>query len=263
MKTGIVFEISDKQAILLTSDGQFLTVSAKAEWQKGDVVPFAEPLFSWRFFQAAVYRKRLSVLAACIILAFTVGLGGGSLYFTPVALVSIDVNPAVELHLNRFDKVVSMQARNESGEAILVQQKLINKNYMQAVDTLLQGENGFAPYLEENAAVVFTVYAQDAEKETLLTTGLQNAAESLSVQAGRQIDVECHAVDANTLESAHQYGVTAGKYLYLQRLTEADPSLHIEDYTHHTIKQLKEQIDACQLNHGQNAENGRGHHGHQ
>lgn len=66
------------------------------------------------------YRKIQKTFAAvCGILLLAVGIGSFWWIQTPVSYVSIDVNPSVELALNRFDRVVSAKAYNTEGEEIL------------------------------------------------------------------------------------------------------------------------------------------------
>ena len=45
-------------------------------------------------------------------------LGGHWLYFTPTAAISIDINPSLELGVNRFDKVISVDGRNSDGTSV-------------------------------------------------------------------------------------------------------------------------------------------------
>ena len=63
-------------------------------------------------------KKKIALaLAACAILS-----SGGGVYAyakTPVAYVSMDINPSVELGVNAFDKVVSVEAYNDDGKKIL------------------------------------------------------------------------------------------------------------------------------------------------
>lgn len=236
MKTGIVFEIYDGKATILKPNGTFITVTASRKWEKGDVVHLRQTTFN---------PKKLCAAAASFFLILSAGLWGGSLYFTPVATVSMDVNPAFELKLNRYDKVISIRAMDEDGMVIAEQAGIVYKDYSRAVDSLLEANSSLAPYLSNNPTVVFTVYAEDAAREAVLTEGLERAAGNHVTAAGSPVSVECHQVDSGTLEHARQYGVTPGKYLYLQQLVEADPSIQMEDYTHHTIKQIKEQIEAC------------------
>ena len=249
MKTGIVFEIYKGKATIMKSNGEFVTVPASGNWKKGDMVHFPQTTFNTR---------KLCAAAASFFFLITAGLWGGSLYFTPVATVSMDVNPAFELKLNRFDKVISVRAMDEDGTAIARQADMVNRDYSQAVASLFTDSSGLAPYLSGNPTVVFTVYTEDARREAELTKGLERAAGSHVAPGGAPVSVECHQVDSGTLEHARQYGVTPGKYLYLQQLEEADPSIRIEDYTHHTIKQIKEQIEAC--GHSFSEDSCGGHH---
>ena len=57
---------------------------------------------------------RLVPVAACLALMV---FGGGWLYFTPTLEISIDINPSIELGVNRFDRVVSVTGYNEDGQA--------------------------------------------------------------------------------------------------------------------------------------------------
>ena len=49
----------------------------------------------------------------------TVTLWGGTwLYFTPTMEISVDINPSIELGVNRFDRVISVDGYNEDGQAL-------------------------------------------------------------------------------------------------------------------------------------------------
>jgi len=65
--------------------------------------------------QARTRRRRparaLAAAVACLVL-LVVGIGGYQFYFTPTSVLSIDINPSLELGVNRFDKVVSVHSYN-------------------------------------------------------------------------------------------------------------------------------------------------------
>ncbi len=50
----------------------------------------------------AALRYAMAVICVCIF----AGAGGYSVYSRPVSYISIDVNPSIELAVNRFDRVV-------------------------------------------------------------------------------------------------------------------------------------------------------------
>ena len=60
------------------------------------------------------WKRTAWALAACLALA-AVGFGGYRWYAEPTAFVSLDVNPSIELEVNRFDTVVAARGVNETG----------------------------------------------------------------------------------------------------------------------------------------------------
>lgn len=51
----------------------------------------------------------------CLTLVLFASAG---LYFTPTARINIDINPSFELEVNRFDKVISVNALNDDGKKL-------------------------------------------------------------------------------------------------------------------------------------------------
>ncbi len=241
MKTGVVLECNGSRAVVLDGSGGFRAVSARPEWRPGDVVP----LPGQRGKAGA-----LAAAAACLVLALA---GGGSwLWLSPAALVSMDVNPSVELTLNRFERVVSARALNAEGAALLEAGTVNGMPAARAVAALL--DSGYLePYLERENYVTLTVQSED---EDLAGRLLALVDETASASVGAQARVSCHGVDGALVEEAHSHGVTAGKYLALLELQAADPGVDITEYTHCGIGEIEEQIERCHRSHGSGAENG-------
>ena len=88
---------------------------------------------------------------ACAALVLALGSGGYVMLLVPVSYVSIDVNPSIELELNRMDRVISAKAYNEDGEKVLEGLSLEWKHYMDAVDLVVESDR-MQPYLAGDAA---------------------------------------------------------------------------------------------------------------
>ena len=71
---------------------------------------------------------KLAVAFVCLF--FILGVGGYAVYQTPISYISIDVNPSIELSINRFGKVVSVSAYNQEGQDILKELPLKHISYM-------------------------------------------------------------------------------------------------------------------------------------
>lgn len=250
MKTGIVLEIKNGKATILKSDGTFVSMKADNGWQKGDTVPVAGKRLPVRL---------ISSLAACVMLVLLAGGYGYRISAAQVSVISMDVNPSIEIRLNRFDRVVSYQALNREGEEILGKEALKYQHYQEALEELLKSELAEG-YFDRGASLVFTVYTEDEEKERILLEGVRAVTDRSSILDASEPGVEYYAINGETLEEAHGCGVTAGKYLYLQKLQEADPQIDITQYCHNSIDQLKGQIKRC--NEGGHRQNGSGQNGH-
>ena len=245
-QTGIVMKIEKNTAVVMKNGGEFVSLPANRSWKTGEVILLPEKRRSLRPCYTA---------AACLALVFTLGAGSFHYYYAQTSLVSIDVNPSIELGINRFNRVVETRALNPEGEQILAEQNLKNLPWQEAVDTIMGAEE-MEGYFNSASDIVVTVYAKTADTQESMLKEVRQYVDTASAEYPA-LQSECHAVDEDTVSQAHDYGVTPGKYLYLQELKETDPDVDITDYTHHSIEELQGQIDACE-SHGE----GTGHEEH-
>jgi len=189
---------------------------------------------------------RLGAVAAMVLLA--VGVFSYNLYFTAAAHISIDVNPSVELTLNRFDRVIGTYAFNEDGASILNEASLRGKAYDEAAELLLSTieANG---YIVEDSLISVTVQAASIEKEqTLCESLLQFISEKiLPVQASAEIEV--FPVTADVWSNAHGCHVSPARFLAIQELMEADDTAALEDYADTSIRQIRRRTQECRDGH--------------
>lgn len=233
MKRGVIMELKDGVAVLMDGSGDIASVSARPDWRVGDTVEFPKQ---------QSHMKRWAALAAALILV----IGGvfGKAYFTPYSLVSLDVNPSVELSLNRFDRVISAKAMNDEGAELLNLSGIEGKTAGEALTTLLSGDY-LADYLGDEAYVTMTVQGGSADREEALLNVMDTAAEQELCANYQNIRVDCVGVDSATVEEAHGHGVTAGKYLALMELKEANPDVDINEYAHCGISEIKAETERC------------------
>lgn len=151
-----------------------------------------------------LYVKRKKPMAykavACIILIIIFS-SSAYLHFLPVSYISIDVNPSVELSINTFGNVVRAKAYNDEGEQILQNIKLTNKNYVSAINILMENES-FMKYLNYSD-LVFTVVSEDKE----------SIEENIkSCKGYSQYGGMCHNTGSGNIAKAHENGMSFGKY---------------------------------------------------
>lgn len=172
-------------------------------------------------------------IAVCLLLAL--GTGGYSVYRRPVSYISIDINPSIELGINRFERVVSADAYNEDGQYILKDVALKNIPYAKAIDRLLSDE-AYSHYLTEGSVLVFTVVAEqpDAVIKEISESG-----------TGHAYNAQIYTSDEFCMEEAHQYNMSFGKYRAYQELSQYDENVTVEDCHGMTIGEIQDRIEGC------------------
>ncbi len=84
-------------------------------------------------------RLKKAVAFACLASILMI-FGGWRFYMTPVSAISVDVNPSLELGVNRLDRVVAVDGYNDDGTDLAAFVDLRNLNYSDALEVLLNSQ---------------------------------------------------------------------------------------------------------------------------
>lgn len=239
MKTGVVLELNNGKATLMTSGGEFLTVTAQSEWRTGDVVSVRTEIRSARRWRG------LSAIAACFLVLISLSAGGALLWNDTASLISLDVNPSIELEVNRFDRVIAAKAYNPEAQAILDSGKIGGQPLDRAISELFA--NGLTDYLEKSPYIAYSVQSGSEEKESSLSARLKALTEELTsaVPSSRPASIDIYSVDDEVVTTAHQHHVTAGKYMAILQLQEVNPEVQVEEYSHCSIGEIHREYRHC------------------
>lgn len=195
--------------------------------------------------------RSLGVALCCAALILVLcGLGSYRLYSVPVSFISVDVNPSVELGLNRLDRVVTVTAYNDEGVLALEGLQIRNKPYTEAIELLLAGT--FSEYLTQDALLSFTVVS---DREEVLLEGIRQC------HGYAQSRAECHSADAGLAAGARESGISLGKYQAFLELSQYDPELTPEDCRNLSMRELRDRISDHTAGEGGAPQQGGEHHG--
>lgn len=176
--------------------------------------------------------------AACAVAAVVVLALGATAYYTNTAYISIDVNPSIELELNRFDKVLEARPLNAEAAELLAALDIKGKGYEFAVNAILEAESRTG-YITDKAVVLMAVQSSDPRQEEKLLLGVEQSAKTHAEPA----QTRCIQVDAATKETAKNFGVSAGKYSAIKELQQLDPSVKIEDYKNSSMRMILDKTE--------------------
>lgn len=183
--------------------------------------------------KAVNYRVLLSAAACMMLFLF----GGHRLYFTPTTEISIDINPSMELAVNRFDRVISVDGYNDDGEKLADSLDLKYMNYSDAVNEIIENKT-VTSLLSRDEILSITVTGNSSSQSSRVLSDIQSCTE------GRQ-NTYCYSARPEEVETAHELGLSYGKYrafLDLQALAPEITASDVRDMTMREIKDLTEKL---------------------
>ncbi len=179
-------------------------------------------------------RRRLAV-AACLVVMLLAA--GGWAWLTPTATISVDVNPSVELGINRFDRVVSARGVNDDGRALLSEVDVWGATYDEAVDRLLASSNVSTLLAEGGQAEVTVVDQGDSDQCARLLAGVEACA-------SEHENTHCHGADEDDVSAARDVGLSYGKYRLLLEIQELDPSVTADDVRDLSMREMLDLLES-------------------
>lgn len=179
-------------------------------------------------------RSRAAAAAVCL---FLVVLAGGSwLYLVPTAYISIDINPSLELGVNRFDRIVSVEGFNDDGVRLAEQLDIKYMDYNDALEQILSDQS-VEDYLAGNDLLSVTVVCNNEAKNSEILEHVESCTASHS-------SVSCHSGSTEEMHDAHEAGLSFGKYRVYLELKELDPDITPDDIRDLSMREIQDRIDS-------------------
>lgn len=183
----------------------------------------------------ALRRGFYACAASCACLLILL-FGGFWLYFTPVSEICIDINPSLEMSINRFDRVIDLKGFNEDGRELA---KTLNVNFMrytQAVELILQNEK-ISELLADNETMAITVTGSDGTRASEILSRLEECT-------SYHENAYCCYFPSEQAQGAHSVGLSCGRYrLYLQ-LKSLGSDISPEEVGNMSVNEIEGLIDS-------------------
>lgn len=199
--------------------------------------------------------------AACVCLLFML-FGGHLLYFTPVARISIDINPSIEMGVNRFGQIIFVDDFNEDGKELSNVLDVKYKNYTDAIEQILNNDT-IAALMSNNEVMTITVVGPDESQSAKILSWVEACT-------AKQTNTYCYFARSEEVAAAKEMGFSCGKYRAFLELQHLDPNIAPETVLGMTMREIQELIDSlsdgsendvspCDNCEMQNEGNGAGH----
>ena len=201
-----------KRAMDHAAPNDFAGVLSRCGDQKGSVTSMTPQK---KKFRAAPY-----LAAACLALI----VFGGGLWMrqvnTVASLISLDVNPSIEMRVNAGEKVLTVTALNADGQTILEGMDLEGTQATVAMNAIIGSllQHGYVDELANS--ILITVEDEDAQRGERLQQELTAQADAALTNAqvnGAILSMTLQYSDELNAKAA-EYGISAGKAALIQAI---------------------------------------------
>ena len=230
------------QALEKTAPHDVDGVLSRCEKRKGTEIPMKTKPHSL---------KKWMAMAACLALLL---LCGGGLFLRQAnavaSVVSIDVNPSIELRVNQNEKVLACVPMNDDAHAILADmgdgEDLKGAKLDVAVNAIVGSlvRNG---YLESiSSAIMISVEDRDQSRAHRLQQDLSAAVDGILRDSASQASVLTQTVtqDTSLEKQAKDHHISTGKAALIRQAMALNGSLTFEGLAQLSVEELRDLIEA-------------------
>ena len=230
-------------ALEKTAPDDMSGVLSRCETRKGTVINMPT--------MKTAKRKWTILVAAC--LAVVLLAGGGVLYQQANAVasvVSLDVNPSIELKVNSSEKVLVCTPLNEDAKAILADMSngadLKGAKLDVAVNAIVGSlvRNGYLDSI--SSAIMISVEDKDAARAEKLQRELTSTVDGVlqTSEAKAAVLTQTLTQDAAREQQARENSISTGKAALVNRVLAINPALKFDALAKLSVEELKDLAEA-------------------
>ena len=217
-------------------------VLSRCEERKGTVIPMTT--------KKTTKRRWTSLIAACLAVML---LGGGLFYQRANAVasvVSLDVNPSIELKVNRSEKVLVCTPLNEDAKAILADMgngaDLKGAKLDVAVNAIVGSlvRNGYLDSI--SSAIMISVEDKDTARAEKLQRELTSTVDGVlqTSEAKAAVLTQTLTQDAGREQQARENNISTGKAALVNHVLALNSALKFDALAKLSVEELKDLAEA-------------------
>ena len=218
-------------------------VLSRCEERKGTVIPMTT--------KKMANRKWTTLVAACLAVML---LGGGGVFYqranAVASVVSLDVNPSIELKVNRSEKVLVCTPLNEDAKDILADMSngadLKGAKLDVAVNAIVGSlvRNGYLNSI--SSAIMISVEDKDTARAEKLQRELTSTVDGVLQTSESRASVLTQTLtqDAGLTQQARENSISTGKAALVNRVLALNATLKFDALAKLSVEELKDLAEA-------------------
>lgn len=230
-------------ALEKTAPDDMSGVLSRCEARKGTVIPMTT--------KKTTKKRWTTLAAACLALVL---LGGGGIFYQQAhavaSVVSLDVNPSIELKVSKSEKVLVCTPLNEDAKAILADMgdgaDLKGAKLDVAVNAIVGSlvRNGYLDSI--SSAIMISVEDNDTARAEKLQRELTSAVDGVlqTSEAKAAVLTQTLTQDAAREQQARENNISTGKAALVNRVLAINPALKFDTLAKLSVEELKDLAEA-------------------
>ena len=230
-------------AVEKTAPNDVNGVLSRCDERKGTVIPMTT--------KKTTKKRWTTLAAACLALVL---LGGGGIFYQQAhavaSVVSLDVNPSIELKVSRSEKVLVCTPLNEDAKAILADMgdgaDLKGAKLDVAVNAIVGSlvRNGYLNSI--SSAIMISVEDNDTARAEKLQRELTSTVDGVlqTSEAKASVLTQTLTQDAGLEQQARENSISTGKAALVNRVLALNPALKFDALAKLSVEELKDLAEA-------------------
>ena len=230
-------------AVEKTAPNDVNGVLSRCDERKGTVIPMTT--------KKTTKKRWTTLAAACLALVL---LGGGGIFYQQAhavaSVVSLDVNPSIELKVNRSEKVLVCTPLNEDAKDILADMSngadLKGAKLDVAVNAIVGSlvRNGYLDSI--SSAIMISVEDKDTARAEKLQRELSNTVDGVlqTSEAKAAVLTQTLTQDAGREQQARENNISTGKAALVNHVLALNSALKFDELAKLSVEELKDLAEA-------------------
>lgn len=180
---------------------------------------------------------------ACSLSILFLGLGTYTYIKLPVAYVSLDINPSIELSVNRFNNVVSTSALNKDGQILLNDINSDDKSVYGIVNEIIDSAIK-EKYISNDkpTAIAVASISDDYELRNSLENDLKDSINNHFSKKSIDGTIYSYDEDFSKRDAAQKMDISVGKMNLIEELISFDESITVDEYKNKSVVDIDDKI---------------------
>lgn len=185
-------------------------------------------------------RQYTVVLSLCFTLFLFFAGGWFYQYRLPSSMISLDINPSIEIKTNRHDQVISVSALNKDAQKVLQSQDFKLEELDTAVASIVTAVIDQGYLATDRNVILVSVENNSMEKAKILVDSLNLVIKKSASAHEMKLTVLSQTLEKNKAESeeAKELGVSVGKLKLLKKIEITNENLTAKSLSHKSMSEL-------------------------